>query len=290
MSVVQGRKIIFCEGKEASYDSKLLEKVIENVSGEKPTIIGSGGKFTFSKFAEGYFFPQELVNQRYLVFRDRDFDAVPTEASQLLQLTRKRLFLSHRACVENYLLNVELIHKYWHAKFQEKEENPSSKWGHGDSPGINAISTWIEHSARNLKDYQAVRWALGHLIQMKASRKQLSDTWTAGSGKLPSSLSLSDCRQEAITLIENFRTTLETVSINEFESSLDKYLQQFSMSEFWEQRQYFIWFHGKDIQKEMQKQKNSYISLENFFDWAVKQFDVTQHPDLMELRKKIEEL
>lgn len=76
------------------------------------------------------------------------------------------MFLSYRACVENYLLDANLIHDYWVEKYTEKQENPNLKWGHGDAPDISVIEEWIESSAKDLQDYQAVRWALADLLQM----------------------------------------------------------------------------------------------------------------------------
>ena len=291
MSVIRGRKIIFCEGKQTSLDSQLLNRIVDNLPGDKPTIVGAGSKFTFSVFAEGYFFPDEVVNQRFIIFRDRDFDAVPNSANiQLLQFGRQPIFLTHRACIENYLLDENLIHTYWETKYKEKIDNPSSKWGHGSPPEIENISKWIKDSAYTLKDYQSIRWALGDLLQMQGARIQLKTTWTGSSGKLPVSLSLPDCHNDAVRLIENFRNAIETVTIEQFEKSLTKYQNQFSQSEFWEQKQYLVWFHGKDIQKAMQRQESRYISLGDFFDSMISQFDFTQYPDLVELRAKIEQL
>lgn len=53
-----------------------------------------------------------------------------------------------------------------------------------------------------------------------------------------------------------------------------------------------IWFHGKDIIKKMQTQQMHYISLEKFVKnrEAIAQLDITQHPDLMELKTKIREI
>jgi hypothetical protein len=156
VSVVSG-KIIFCEGKEASLDFRLLNKVVENLSTNKPTIVPSGSKFTFSVFIDGYFSSYVAKNKQHIIFRDRDFDAKPTAKIELIQLGK--MFLTHRACVENYLFNADLIHNYWVTKYREKLNNPSSKWGHRDSPGIEAISAWIEEAAKSLQDYQAVRLA-----------------------------------------------------------------------------------------------------------------------------------
>lgn len=60
MSVVD--KIIFCEGKQTSLDIKLIERVLAKQPGQRLTIVSAGGKFTFSVFAQGYFFPDEVVN------------------------------------------------------------------------------------------------------------------------------------------------------------------------------------------------------------------------------------
>lgn len=294
VSVVSGGRTIFCEGKQTSLDYKLLGKIVDGVSGDKCTIISAGSKFTFSIFAQGYFFPKEVFHQRYIVFRDRDFDIQPTPNIQLLslgnRLGNRSIALTYRSCIENYLLDTNLIHIYWRAKYAEQKENPTSKWGHGDSPGIETIAAWIEESARNLQFYQAVRWALGDLLRRSAAREQLKTTWTGGSGRLPISLDLQDCRNQALELVNQFRQAVESVTPENFEESLDSYQQRFIQADFWTQKQYLIWFHGKDIQKEMQRQQANYISLSSFFDWAITQLDITQHPDLVELRARIEQL
>ncbi|MCD8486443.1 MAG: DUF4435 domain-containing protein [Desertifilum sp.] len=290
MSVVSSGKVIFCEGKQRSLDIQLVERILEEIPTERPTIVSSGSKFTFSIFAQGYFFPNETPREGYLVFRDRDFDAQPPDSAQLIQLGNQRIWLTYRACVENYLIDAELIDTYWREQYTEKQENPISKWGHGNSPGIEIIAQWIEASARSLQDYQAVRWALGDLLRLGAARSQLKTTWTAGSGKLPSSLLLQDCQTEALRLIQEFRQAVDTVTQERFETSLATYQQKFSQPEFWLHQEYLIWFHGKDIQKAMQKHQPRYIALNAFFNWAVSRVDISQHPDLVELQAKIEQL
>jgi hypothetical protein len=287
VSVVSG-KVIFCEGKQTSLDFRLLNRVVENILIDKPTIVPSGSKFTFSVFTQGYFSRDRPTNQRYIIFRDRDFDAKPTANIALIQ--RNSMFLTHRACVENYLLNAQLIHNYWLAKYTEKLNNPSSRWGHGNSPGIEAISSWIKESAMSLRDYQAVRWALADLLLLSAARVQLKTTWTGGSGKLPNSLLLQDCRIQAVELINQFQEVVRTVTQDIFEASLAVYQQQFAREEFWTQKQYLIWFHGKDIQKAMQQRESRYISLNAFFDWGLNQLNINQYPDLIELQSSIEQL
>lgn len=275
MTVVSdsSERIIFCEGKPNSLDYALLNRVVESIDG--CTIVPAGSKFTLSIFAEGYFSANKGKKSKYLIVRDRDFDAKPTSNSQLLKLGKgDQLILTHRACIENYLLDASLIHAYWTQKYQDQQENPSAKWGHGDSIGIPKITQWIEDSARNLRDYQAVRWALGDLLSTNAARKQLKTTWTGGSARLPESLELDNCKSQAVALINQFRQAVESITETRFQESLNNYLKQFEQEVFWSQKQYLIWFHGKDIQKQMQRQQNDYIALNSCFEWVINQLDI----------------
>jgi hypothetical protein len=294
MSVVSSGKIIFCEGKPSSLDYKLLDRVVDSLQGDRCTIVPAGSKFGFSTFAEGYFSGKRAVNQKYIVFRDRDFDVKPTPNCGLLQLDNrsgnKPMDLSYRTCVENYLLDADLIHTYWTEKYNEKQENPTtSTWGHQNSPGVDRISESIETSARNLQHYQAVRWALGDLVNMRSAREHLKTTWTK-KGKLPNSLNLQDCKNQALQLVNQFRLAVGAVTPEKFEDNLVSYQQRFNQEEFWTEKQYLIWFNGKDLQKELQRPDSKYISLNSFFDWAIRKLDINQHPDLIELRTKIEQL
>lgn len=301
MSVISSNsKVIFCEGKENSLDYLLLNLLLNDLL-DKPTIVPSGGKFSFSTFAQGYFSNNQTQNQRYIVFRDGDFDANPTDEIQLLPLlNNNHTFLTHRACIENYLLDANLIHTYWTEKYTEQQWNRNLKWGHGNSPGIEMISAWIETAAKSLQDYQAVRWALGDLSQSSASRTQLRTTWMGNSGNIPNDLTLAYCKNEALNLINQFTNAVGTVTQEIFTGSLAVYQQKFSEQAFWEEKKYLIWFHGKDIQKEMQKQQPQYISLKHFFKSVFPLPGITSnlnaiqfiasHPDFEKLKEKINQL
>jgi hypothetical protein len=293
--------VIFCEGDRNSLDQLLLRQILQQYPvNNRPEIVPAGGKFTFTQFAQGYFLGKnqkqseqkylgknkKQSEQKYLVFRDRDFDAIPESDPKLIQFS-KRIYLTHRACIENYLLDAELIHSYWQEQYAQKQENPTSKWGHGDSPGVEEIATWIAESAGSLIDYQAVRWALGDLLRNTEARSQLKTTWTGGSGDIPDPLTLANCQTEAEELIKQFRQALDAVTLERFQESLTKYQQQFAQAEFWQQQQYLIWFHGKDIQKAMQKQRQHYISLDKFMKSVIPQLDIAQYPDFLELKDKI---
>jgi hypothetical protein len=294
VTVVSGGRTIFCEGKSDSLDYRLINKIVADISGDRCTIIPAGGKFTFSSFVQGYFSRNEMSNQRYIVFRDRDFDAIPTSDIQLLKLETRLgnnfTYLTYRSCIENYLLDAELISSYWTEKYQEKVDNPSSKWGHGKPPDQQTIWKWIETSARTILSYQAVRWALSDLLRKSQAREQLKTTWTGSSGELPESLALKQCQEQAVNLINQFRQALESVTVEAFQTSLNSYQNQFEQEDFWQRKQYLIWFHGKDIQKQMQRQEPNYISLRHFYNWAINQLDINQHLELKELQTKIEQL
>jgi hypothetical protein len=224
------------------------------------------------------------------------FDVSPTKDAQLLQLDtksgNKNIFLTHKACIENYLIDADLIHKYWAEKYREKQDNPVSKWGHGDSPGVEAISEWIQASAEKIRDYQVVRWALSDLIRESNTNLRLKTTWTGGSGNLPDpeSLTIEDCSSQGIELIKQFKDSNKRVTEDDFKKSVGQYKALFSDSDFWSAKQYLNWFHGKDIQKAMQRENSQYISLEDFFEPAINKFDPTHFNDLMEFKEKIEKL
>ncbi|MBD2137288.1 hypothetical protein H6F32_06740 [Anabaena sp. FACHB-1237] len=141
-----------------------------------------------------------------------------------------------------------------------------------------------------------MRWALGNLCQLSASRKHLITQWTKDT--IPNSLSLSDCKSQALSLINDFKNAVAEVTIDKFEETLEQYLQLFHQQEFWQQKQYLVWFNGKDIYKAMHKISEdkkrpykSYISMDQFSEkWAINNIDIYQYPDLIELQNKIEQL
>jgi hypothetical protein len=293
MSVITGKRIVFCEGKPNSLDYRLLNRLVETIR-DAPTIVPASSKFTFSMFAQGYFYHDKAHSQKYVVFRDRDFDTEPTQDVRLLTLDtnlgNKNILLTYRSCIENYLIDAEPIHAYWSDKYEEKRQYPASRWGHGDSPGIEVIAKWIENSSKNIKDYQAVRWALSDLIRESNTHSRLKTTWTGGSGKLPDSLAIGNCLSEAINLIKQFRNTIDNVKEDIFKERVESYKKLFSEEDFWADKQYLIWFHGKDIQKRMQIEEPQFISLKDFFHSSINNIDLNQHCDLMEFKAKVESL
>jgi hypothetical protein len=281
MSVTgRGTKLVFCEGGSESLDIRLLNRLL--LGHPNALVVPVGGKWGIRAFMDGHLstFPANSQPE-FVAFRDRDFDAVPGTTPKLIELPGvKPIFLSHRACVENYLLDAELIHEYW----DRNRETP--KWSHGASPGADQILEWMETAAKEIADYQAVRWALSRLKPGKRW-PEVPTTWTDGSGDLPRSLQRDDCLPQARRLIESFERVTKGVSEKLFDQQVEQYLNQFGLPSFWEHRDYRIWFHGKDLQKAMQRSRPDRISLKHFFSWAVDQVAWGEHPDLLELAEKI---
>ena len=112
MSVVQSGVLLFCEGVQGGLDSLLLSRLL---TGKSPgsTIVPAGGKYQMRAFIKGMLAASGSATA-YVAFRDRDFDAKPPESVSLIQYAdQSPTYMSHRAAVENYLLNAALLDAYW---------------------------------------------------------------------------------------------------------------------------------------------------------------------------------
>ncbi len=280
MSVISPGKLLFCEGKPNSLDYAILSRLVN----QAVTIIPAEGKQGLTAFAKGRLSSYPRPAPRYLIFRDRDFDAEPPTSPQLIPLASgNQVVCTYRACIENYVLEATLLHQYW----QDRAATP--KWQYGHSPTLEDLKNWIAAGAKSISDYQAVRWALASLMPNSGWLK-VETRWTEGSGKLPHSLQLDECKKEAEQLIANFANTANQVNLAHFEPALEKYLTQFSRPQFWQVQDYLVWFHGKDLKKAMQKNQPKWISLDHFCEWAAKEVDYRQYPDLEELSTRVQSL
>ncbi|MDB9529013.1 hypothetical protein PN498_23675 [Oscillatoria sp. CS-180] len=280
MSVIgQSSKLIFCEGKPKGLDERLLQQIAIPANA---VIKPSGGKRTLAVYVQVELekYPQGLA-PNYIAFRDRDFDARPSDEVALIRPfnDKKPVYYTHRACIENYLLNAELIHTYW-----EEQEREALKWRHGASPGVENINDWIESSARDIANYQTIRWALASL-KPGLRWPEVKNTWTKGDGKLPNALDFTSCFDQGKRIVEEFRQQIVNVNLENFDQNVQGYRTLFGDGGFWESKDYLVWFHGKDIQKAMQiKQPNSISLQKSYFDWAISRIDFSRHPDLEELK------
>lgn len=278
MSVVgAGVKLLFCEGKPTSLDAALLDNLVTSTS---TLLVPAGGKGGLPSFIEGRLSTYGASPPDYLAFRDRDFDSEPSDRPRLIpSSSAKPIFLTYRTCVENYLIDAQLIHDFW----TQYADAPG--WRHGDSPGEEQISQWVEEAARDISAYQAVRWALGGL-KPDQGWPGVPTTWESRES-LPASLDYENCLRRASELVTRFRRDTDGITADLLSQGARGYRERFEDGAFWSEKQYLIWFHGKDLAKRLQA-RLPFIN-EGFYKWATApdHFDWRSHPDLRELAEKV---
>jgi len=268
-------RIIFCEGRPGSLDSLLLGHIMPV---GRVLIQPVGGKHGMRAFIEGYLgsYPGES-QPGYLGFRDRDFDLDPPEAPQLIRLPgEKPIWLSHRAAVENYLIDANLMWQYW----TERESTPG--WAYGPALSVTEIESHIRESARELADYQAVRWALARL-KPGPRWPEVRTTWTQGSGVIPSSLNYDDCVAQAHRLVTSFQDQVQGIHSDRLQECAQVYREQFNDDRFLEGHGYLTWFHGKDHLVQLCRRLAPNFPRQHYADWAAEHVDIHKHPDLQQL-------
>ena len=270
-------KIIFCEGRPGSLDDLLLTNLI---AVGQTLIVPVGGKHSIRAFIDGYLGNYPQIQPDYLGFCDRDFDVEPPAAPQLIRLSgEKPIWFCHRASVENYLIDADLFRQYW----AERENTP--QWSYGPAPSIEEIERHILEAACELVDYQAIRWGLAKL--KPGSRwPEIRTSWTKyGSGDLPSSLDYNDCLAQAHQLVESFQIQLQNVQSHRLEEYVKDYHKRFTNQDFLKNREYLIWFHGKDHLAQLCQHLAPNFPRRHYADWAAEHLDVSRHPDLQQLAK-----
>lgn len=283
-------KLVFCEGEPNSLDYALLNHILPphaNIHIEPAS--GKGG---LSRFAEGYFRQIQkddlFANQpkaNYVIFRDRDFDAIPPDQVQLIRQERfgSRVLLSHPTCIENYFLDGDLFHQFWDYRSQN-----TPNWRSGPSLGTHYYEDQLEKAAKSISDYQAVRWALT-AMKPEEDGFGLKNYLTNKKDDLPTSLDKESCVREAQKLLNDFNSRSHPIDLNQFHDRLNGFLETFRDKGFWDNRRYKIYFSGKDLTTQMQKQSSKLPSFKDYHhNWAVEHFDWQKHPDLIELAKEME--
>lgn len=269
--------IVFCEGKGDSLDSLLLKNILPV---GKVRIQPIGGKHSLPAYIQGYIgAANRQGSPHYVAFRDRDFDKEPEPTTPVLLQLRANLpiYMSYRAAIENYLIDVDLIHTYW----SERQNTP--KWQHGPVKSREMIAQAILDAALELSDYQAIRWALAKL---KPGNRwpEINTTWIQdGSGNLPQILVYSTCLAEAKRLVDSFRGDIQGVDSTRLETFAEEFRQRFTSPTFLEKQGYLVWFHGKDLMKLLCKRLSPNFPRNNYLEWAAQHVDITKHPDLQSL-------
>lgn len=266
--------ILFCEGRPHSLDDLLLSRLIP---GSQVLVKPVGGKYGMKAFIDGYLGSYPSNEPNYIGFRDRDFDSEPPPSPELVRLHgAKPIWMSYRAAIENYFIDADLIHRYW----VEREQTPD--WSYGSALPVDKIKEHIQDTARTLVDYQAVRWGLAKL-KPGVRWPDINTRWTDGSGKLPSSLSYDDCLAEALELVEAFRRQVQPIEPAQFQEYAETYRQQFGQDDFFVERRYLVWFHGKDYLTLLCQRLAPNFPRNHYERWAAENVDPKKYPDLQQL-------
>lgn len=260
---------IYCEGKRGSHDNDILEKVLGDLrpNVEIKPIGGKRGSKAIMAYIEGQGLTASKADD-YLMFRDRDFDQ-PVPSREELTMDGHVCF-SYRTTIENYLLDSDAMFEYDMEK------------GTGFFTSVSDAKTLMENAAYDIKDYQAVRHALGAL----RDGVSFGTRWTAKDGDLPSRLGLDDCVVEAYNLIRPSKTKTDRWTEVELKQEVKQFLSTFD-NDFFNRQDYLVWFHGKDLAKSICNRLN-HFDMNSYYKFAKLHFDYTKFADLVELRTIVE--
>lgn len=294
MIITRNTTILFCEGILDGLDKRFFEYI--RPVGDHVYVQPLGGKHGMNAYIDGYLSRySDSQRPKYIAIRDRDFDRRPDNSTHntLIRASErtnaKPIWLTYRACLENYLITPKLIHQYLHERSVAR--NHSS-----DLPAQPDIQQEIDDSARALADYQAVRWGLASLKQNERW-PEINTNWTGGSGKLPESMDFDTCLSQAIILIKNFHNDVEDVDESRFADTIEEFRGIFNEPAFFDEEQYVYWFHGKDLSatifrrlRELLEARNlpHNISRKRFEEWACEHIDDVSYPDIQQLINLLE--
>ena len=267
---------LFCEGKGTSLDYVIFSKLLQIVSNPSSiTLVPLGGKFNSTAFVDGYIQRGGVVAiDKAFFLRDRDFDFPIPEIPSLISVAERKginrnvfIYASYRTTVENYLINSNLLHEFI------ERSSPLS---------LVNVTQIVTEAAQTIVHYSAVRHALGKIRKPVA----LGTTWIVeGSGHLPNSpilQSLDQCMDKAEELINRFAQDADMISTNEFRRFADEFSQRFADRLFWENGEFLVWFHGKDLQKAITNQfinQGVRFSWTNYYRFAIDKIDFFQFTD-----------
>lgn len=269
-------RVLFCEGKEDGLDQLVLSRLLEGAAGW--TVVPTFSKSGYGSFAKGYVGSKNP--RTWVAVLDRDFDVRPPDGPVLLSDPRDQgVWRLHRAEIENYLLDPDLIAGYW----REGESSGKAHFRHAES--AVQIRDRIEAAARALIFYEATRWALATLRDRQPRR--LATTWRrSGDPPTGAALGLEACLQGAKELIEDRRAP----SGQDLERETSALVERFVGEDFWRNSGPLVWFSGKDIAKQIQRQDPDLFNLSGeYLKYAAQNFDWTAYPDLVELSQRLRE-
>lgn len=262
---------IYCEGVQGGHDHDIIEKIVYGISDVliKP-IGGKRGAGAIIEFTETLATKSDF----YLFFRDRDFDC-PISQEEKLHKHNTKTYFGSRTTIENYLFDISLFYQFTSRdKLVDKYKINSEK---------DVADIFID-TAKELKNYQAVRHTLGELREHSG----FETTWVKkGSGYLPDNLDFEFCKKEGWALIDDMVSkNNRRWTKHNFQEVLDKYLAMFD-DDFFKELKFLICFQGKDFAQAITKRLPEF-PMDAYYKFAKENFDYKKFGDLRELRIIIE--
>lgn len=287
MAVPKG-PFVFCEG---VLDEILLQRVI--VGSSTITVKPIGSKDGFTHRIEGYLSgtgKTDTSQTTYIALRDRDFDHhdIPSKC-QLIERDKKGkpvnqwVFLTYRACIESYLIDAELIHRYW----DHLHSGPKNPLPEPLRP--EAIENKIVEAAQSIADYQAVRWGVSSFIPQQPPYSPRLRVSEKKDGDLPAQLSFDACLKEAERVFQQAYLDHPTSCLqwDMIVPHILEYRDRFNQENFYKNQEHLIWFHGKDLMTAVFKILNvPGLGRKSYAEWAVVNVDFERYDDLRELDQR----
>lgn len=259
---------LFCEGES----DMALFRSNPFFTGLNFTLLETGGKRGQSVFARGYGASKVMksAKSKQIILRDRDFDFPLPKVEGLIKI-KEGYYAMYRTCIENYLLTPSTLFNYFEQKGTKGIEKLSSS---------EACKALLIDCAKEVKYYQAVRHALG------ATRKPnvLNTRWTEN--KLPVSLQKDDVLEKAKKSIEVYQETASKINIEAFEKNYRNFNQVFNHDSFYDQGLFLVYFSGKELGYVLARElQDRGFSLGDFYRFASENVDLSQIPDMVQLRE-----
>lgn len=223
-----GKIFLFCEGR---LDALFLRNLLGTIRIEIQPL---GSKYGFPDRIEGYkksYGNDQTDNLSYLAIRDRNFDFPPPSSPQLITVNAgQNIFAFSRASVESYFIATEIIQQY------QEYLKQSPKGAYPDPLPIKELEATMVEAAREIADYQAVRWGLASI---KPSGQQywprLKSSWERD-GELPRILDFDGCLHEARKFfIDEYEKPTINMKWNTVEEKSHEYRDKFNKESFYSQ-------------------------------------------------------
>lgn len=287
---------LFHEGKAGGYDQEVLKKI----PFENKTVIPQpfGGKGGHSRYMDGFASYAKSLgttpDNQFIGFRDRDFDFAIPDHPQLIS-AGNNVFAGYRTTIENYLLDHELFYN-----FIEREEY-SSRFGAKPFDTVEETKQAFDNAAEDILFFQAARNALGRIRNPKAEQRtnfidigrwQNSDTRIPffKSGTLPQNLTREHCIEESNRVVNTFQNEASEYSKEKFAEAFEDFLDLFNQSDYIEQGNYLIHFHGKDFEAALKRNLPEQFPFKAYYRFAIDKFVYLKFQDLVELKEYISNL